>query len=192
MKRVVLSGAQLRAIDPAAQQTSRLDMYADALGAAMGLAGIDTAPRAAAFLAQLAWESGHFRYMEELASGETYEGRKDLGNVQPGDGKRYKGRGFIQLTGRTNYRLAGAELGLPLEAKPELAAQPLHAATIACWYWTKRLLSQQADVYNFTHITRAINGAATEDAPSHLAKRARLYVRALEVLGRGLTVKETP
>ena len=58
----------------------------------------------AGFLAQLAHESGQLRYMEEIASGSAYEGRRDLGNTQPGDGVRFKGRGPIQLTGRSNYR----------------------------------------------------------------------------------------
>ena len=65
---------------------------------AMNKAGINDPTERAMFLAQMAHESGNFRYDEEIASGAAYEGRRDLGNTQPGDGKRYKGRGYIQLT----------------------------------------------------------------------------------------------
>ena len=80
--------------------------------------------RKTAFLAQLAHESAELRFMEEIASGAAYEGRKDLGNTQPGDGKRYKGRGPIQLTGRANYKKFGDLLGLDLVNNPTIAATP--------------------------------------------------------------------
>jgi putative chitinase len=148
----------------------------------MEVAQINTVPRAAAFLAQLAWESASFHYMEEVADGSAYEGRKSLGNTQPGDGKRYKGRGFIQLTGRANYDAAGAALKLDLITHPELAATPAVAARVAAWYWMTRGLNALADKFNFTAITKAINGATTEAAPSWQSKRIPLYVKALEVL----------
>ncbi len=81
------------------------------LNRAMQEAGINTPRRAAAFIAQLGHESGQLRYFEELASGRAYEGRRDLGNTQPGDGMRFKGRGPIQLTGRANYEAASRALG---------------------------------------------------------------------------------
>jgi predicted chitinase len=91
----------------------------------------------AAFLAQLGAETGAFRYLEELASGDAYEGRSDLGNTQAGDGRRYKGRGWIQLTGRANYRRAGADLGLDLEANPAQVATPRVAGLVSGWFWRK-------------------------------------------------------
>lgn len=89
--------------------------YCRPLNEAMSEFKINNSVRIAAFLAQIAVESGCLRYSEEIASGEAYEGRKDLGNTQKGDGVRYKGRGLIQLTGRHNYRKAGQALNLPLE-----------------------------------------------------------------------------
>lgn len=87
------------------------------------------------YLAQLGHESAGFATLEEYASGSAYEGRKDLGNTEPGDGVRYKGRGVIQLTGRANYRRYGALLGVDLEKHPEQAATARLAFKIAGMYW---------------------------------------------------------
>lgn len=127
----------------------------------------------AAFLAQVLHESRGGKFMYELwgptAAQARYEGRADLGNTQPGDGYRYRGRGYFQLTGRANYRQYGRLLGLPLEAFPDLAAQPVNAALVAAKYWETRryrsrttgrlwTLNQLADAGDFRAITRAING----------------------------------
>lgn len=119
---------------------------------------LDTGMRLAHFLAQLAHESDGFLAMEEYASGQAYEGRADLGNVQPGDGKRYKGRGPIQLTGRANYRTYGRALGLDLERHPEVVAFPSIGLLIACRYWSQNGLNQYADADDVLAITRKING----------------------------------
>src|SRR5690606_25370634 len=108
---------------------------------------------------------------------------RDLGNAQPGDGRRYKGRGPIQLTGRANYRAAGKALGLPLEEQPELAAMPEHGFRIAAWYWTMRKLNPLADQGNFLAITVAINGGL-----NGYADRVRRRETAKKVLGQ----KELP
>lgn len=128
------------------------------LTAAMAEAQINTPVRAAAFLAQLAHESIQLRFFEEMASGKAYEGRQNLGNTEPGDGPRYKGRGPIQLTGRANYRAAGAALGLDLENNPKIAATPAVGFRTAAWYWTRHNLNTLADAWNFDGITKAING----------------------------------
>lgn len=114
--------------------------------------------RFAHFFAQLGHESGGFSYMEEIASGAAYEGRKDLGNTQPGDGRRYKGRGPIQLTGRANYRDYGRRLGIDLENHPEIAAIPSLGMLTACTYWTVTGLNAFADKDDVLTITRRING----------------------------------
>lgn len=114
--------------------------------------------RFAHFIAQLAHESGNFRYMEEIASGAAYEGRKDLGNTQAGDGKRYKGRGPIQLTGRANYRRYGQQLGIDFENNPEIVAIPSVGLLVACKFWADNNLNALADQDDVTTITRRING----------------------------------
>lgn len=119
---------------------------------------IKTQLRFCHFLAQLAHESGNFRYMEEIASGVAYEGRKDLGNVNKGDGVRYKGRGPIQLTGRANYRKYGQELGIDFENNPAIVALPSVGMLVACKYWSENNLNVFADYDDVTTITRRING----------------------------------
>lgn len=137
---------------------ARLDAHIPYIIEAMDEGAITTPQRIAAFLAQVAHESGEYRYMEELASGEAYEGRADLGNWLPGDGVKYKGRGPIQITGRSNYAACGAALGLHLIDSPELLALPQHGTRAAVWFWNGRNLSKLADVDWFKTITRIING----------------------------------
>jgi predicted chitinase len=147
---------------------ARAGLYAPLLSAAMEEHDITTKKRRCAFLAQLAHESVELRYMEEIASGAAYEGRADLGNTQPGDGKRYKGRGPIQLTGRANYRRFGRLLGLDLEGQPKLAAVPEHGFRIAALFWKLGGLNELADKLSmkgdqaergiFMRITKRING----------------------------------
>src|SRR6478736_7421705 len=99
-----LTKDDLKRIMPLAS-ASALDRFCEPINSTLPKYLINTPTRIAAFLAQIAHESGQFRYVKELASGEAYEGRKDLGNTQPGDGKKFKGRGLIQITGRNNYEL---------------------------------------------------------------------------------------
>jgi putative chitinase len=135
--------------------------YLPYLAEAMRVNDINTAGRQAAFIAQMAHESLQLKYWEEIASGAAYEGRVDLGNIQTGDGRKFKGRGPIQVTGRTNYRAAGSALGIDLERNPELAATVEVGFKVAGWYWKKRGLNQLADeatLESFKKITRRING----------------------------------
>ena len=136
----------------------RIPKFAQPLNDAMREFAIDTAVRQAAFLAQIAHESGEFRYVKEIAAGEAYEGRKDLGNVCAGDGPRFRGRGLIQITGRDNYELCGRSLGLDLLHSPELLEEPVHAARSACWFWHLKGLNELADKGDFKLITKRING----------------------------------
>jgi predicted chitinase len=128
------------------------------LKAAMDKAGYTDPTERAMFLAQMAHESGNFRYDEEIHDGSNYEGRSDLGNTQPGDGKRYKGRGYIQLTGRANYTHYGSKLGVDLAGKPELAKRPDIAADVAVAYWNERVDRAAAVKGDVRTVTRNING----------------------------------
>jgi predicted chitinase len=135
--------------------------------------------RETAFLAQLAHESAELRYMEEIASGAAYEGRANLGNTQPGDGKRYKGRGPIQLTGRANYTKYGQLLGLDLVHNPTIAATKEVGFRIAGQYWKLNGLNELADAQNFKLITKRINGGY-----NGLDDRIKYYERAKRVLNK--------
>lgn len=140
--------------------------------------GIDqTVDRVANFVGQAAHESGDFRFMREIwgptAAQRGYEGRADLGNIRPGDGRRYLGRGIFQLTGRANYRAAGDALGLDLEANPELVESPAVAVQTATWFWRTRNLNVLADAGEDDRITRRINGGT-----NGIAERRQRVARA--------------
>ena len=137
---------------------------------------ITTPQRMAHFLAQIAHESGELRYTKELASGRQYEGRKDLGNTQRGDGVRYKGRGLIQITGRANYKKYADFCGFDVVVNPELLELPLGATKSAMWYWQTHGLNQQADKDDLQTITKKINGGL-----NGLADRRKYLARAKQV-----------
>jgi predicted chitinase len=166
----------LRQIMPNTPKAKRT-LYLPFINEAMLEHGITTELRAAAFLAQLAHESMELKYMEEIASGSAYEGRKDLGNTQSGDGKRFKGRGPIQLTGRANYDKYGRLLNLNLVGNPEIAATPEVGFRIAALYWDLNGLNELADKRQFKAITKRINGGY-----NGLDDRVNHYTRALRVI----------
>lgn len=156
--------------------------WAGPLSAALERFAINTPERVAAFLAQVAHESGGLRWVRELwgptAAQRGYEGRHDLGNTQPSDGERFKGRGLIQITGRANYRRCGEALGLPLLGRPELLEEPQHAAMSAAWFWAANGLNSLADAGEFEAITRRINGGT-----NGAAERREYYRLAQAHLG---------
>lgn len=183
----VLSAEQLRDIMPNLTG-AKLSAYRPCLNAAMAEYEINTPLRASAFLAQIAHESGEFRYMEELwgKNGGTAQQKRyempsslahTLGNTQPGDGYRYRGRGVIMITGRSNYRKYGQLLGVDLEGNPDLAAKPEYAFRLAGAYWKTHGLNELADARDFKQITIRINGGTT-----NLADREKYYERARKVL----------
>ena len=120
---------------------------------------INTPLRTAHFIAQVAHESDRFNAMEEYATGEAYEGREDLGNTEPGDGKRFKGRGLMQLTGRSNYKQFSKAMNQDFIADPSMVAKLPYAVLVAGWFWhVEKDLNPLADQNNVREITRLING----------------------------------
>lgn len=122
----------------------------------------------AAFMSQCAHETLNFTHLKEIGGSLDFrkydpgfkQGRqkaKVLGNVKAGDGARYKGRGFIQLTGRDNYHRAGEALGLPLEDKPELVEKPSIAARVAVWFWQNQVKPEVENFNDVRQVTKKIN-----------------------------------
>lgn len=148
-----------------------LERYAQLLPGVLNcLAACDASneKRVAEWIAQIGHESCGLKYMEEIADGSAYEGRTDLGNTQPGDGTRYKGRGPIQITGRSNYTQVSQwafEQGYVPSATyfvdnpTELAADDYGFLGTA-WYWTvaRPQINQLCDAGDIEGVTRAING----------------------------------
>jgi putative chitinase len=167
------------------------ELYADEITAAMREYAINTPVRQAAFLAQIGHESGGLRYSTELwgptPAQKRYEGRKDLGNTQKGDGAKFRGHGLIQTTGRHNHARVRDRLRLRCEDVPDFEAVPLAlalprwAALSAADYWDDKGLNEFADLAtldSFETITRRINGGM-----NGWVDRLRLWDRAKDALG---------
>lgn len=169
-----LSEVKVAAIMPHARQEN-VSRYYPGLLPSMLSYEINTPLRQAHFLAQIGHESGSLRYTEEIASGEAYEGRSDLGNKQPGDGKRFKGRGLIQLTGRANYEKYGAAKGRNFtdgDNSRLISTDPALAVDVACWFWKDRGLNALADSDDVRAVTKRINGGfnGLEDRMAYLGR----------------------
>ena len=174
--------AQLRTICPSAPGDDLVE-----LNAALVEFGITSARARAGFLAQVGFESDSFRAFTERWGPTEDQKRYEppsvlsghLGNIEPGDGLRYRGRGGIQLTGRFNYRRAGQALGVDLEAHPELAATPALRYRVSGWYWREHGLTPYAEDGDVDALTLRINGKGMYGR----TERRVLYERALQALG---------
>ncbi|OZY39785.1 glycoside hydrolase family 19 [Pseudomonas fragi] len=194
---------QLLQILPNAGQVA--GVFVPVLNTAMSRYQIIGAKRIAAFIAQVGHESGQLtRLVENLncsadALRKTWPSRFNaelattvarkpeqianiaygnrMGNFVPGDGWKYRGRGLIQITGRSNYAECGEALGLDLVNHPELLEKPQHACMSAAWFWASRGLNTLADAGSFSKITSRINGGQ-----NGAADRQALYAKALKVL----------
>lgn len=155
----------------------RLSVFIDPINDAMREFQIDNGLREAAFIAQVAHESAGFHYLRELASGDAYEGRRELGNTESGDGRKYKGRGLIQTTGRANYQQCGDALGVDLINSPETLESPVMACRSAAWFWRKHGCNELADKGDFVMITKRINGGL-----NGYKERLSYYQRAQAVM----------
>jgi putative chitinase len=142
-------------------KASKIETYLPLITQQFRTGNISKPLRQAHFLAQIGHESLSLMYAEEIATGAAYEGRKDLGNINPGDGVRFKGRGLIQLTGRANYeRFAdSACIDLYTPGKEKLISTPYYALQSSIWYWHKTNLNIRADADDIRGITKSINGS---------------------------------
>jgi putative chitinase len=157
----------------------KIELCYEPLVRAMNRYEINTPLRAAHFIAQVGHETASFLYMEEIADGSRYEHRADLGNTQPGDGKRFKGRGLIQLTGRANYAAYSHDCGVDYVGNPAaIVTDPFACVDVACWYWSKRKINQLADKDDVKAVTKAVNGGF-----NGLDDRMDYLYRAKAVLG---------
>jgi putative chitinase len=171
---------------------ARASLWAGPLAPALELAEINSVQRLACFLAQVGHESGRLRFARELWGPTPQQLRYEpgtelsarLGNVRPGDGRRYMGRGLIQVTGRANYARASAmlralygEVVPDFVVAPAMLEAPRWAALSASGYWRERGLNRYADAHDFVTLTRRINGGA-----NGLADRQALYTQALGAL----------
>ena len=179
---MVITAAQLRQLTPSGSEIFIAPLASNCISARQNL-GLAVAPlHICHFLAQLAHESAGFRTMREYwgptAAQQNYEGRSDLGNVQPGDGKRFMGRGYLQITGRANYASYGTLTGQPLTTTPELAEDPIVALNIACLYWKNRKIDDPAGKNDIAEVTRRINGGH-----NGLSERTALFRKAMQIWG---------
>ena len=170
----------LRALGPRAKK-DLIDGLAASAPALMEKYEINTPLRQCHFWAQWAHESGDFRYMQEIwgptPAQARYEGRKDLGNIQKGDGFRFRGRGLAQLTGRANYAEMSKKIGVDLIANPDEAAKPPIALQIACEYWKSRKINALADKDDVVGVTKKINGGTNglQDRKAQLALAKKMW-----------------
>jgi putative chitinase len=183
------SGAQ------AASQAKIITEAGAVLAATLDSYDINTRLRIAHFLGQTCEESAGYRTTEEFASGKEYNGRKDLGNTEPGDGPRFKGRGLLQLTGRLNYADYGKALGVDLVGDPTTAAQPALSLKIACEYWKRHNINADCDRDDARAVTKKVNGGlnglSDRIAYTRKAKTAIARLQAVQLSGTPAPAGET-
>lgn len=168
--------AQLVTIMPFAR--ARAPLFIGFINETLHEFDISTPARVCPYLAQVGHESGQLRYVEELATGDAYEGRRDLGNTWPGDGRKFKGHGLIQITGRTNHQAVADYFGKSLEEIVDWMRSPEGATRSSGWFWMTHGCNKFADSGDFTGLTRRINGGL-----NGLVDRQDLYDRAINTLG---------
>lgn len=145
---------------------------------------IDTPQRMRHFMAQIAHESGGLKWLKELASGDDYEGRSDLGNNRPGDGRRFKGAGAIQLTGRSNYQSFANHIKdqRVMEGGDYVAVNYPFSSAGYWWYLNDmNKLCDRPDV-NVLMVSRRVNCGSDKGDPNGLDDRIYYYERACNVI----------
>lgn len=129
---------------------------------ALKVRGIDEIPTQIAAIGTVAVETGRFAPIKEKGGPayftKLYEGRKDLGNFQVGDGPLFRGRGYIQITGRSNYTEYGREIGADLVGNPDLALDPAIAAHVLALYFKNKGIPALAAAGKWEAVRRRVNG----------------------------------
>jgi len=179
-----VTAADLRRLTPHGD-SSLLAGLAPLLGEILPSYGITTSLRLAHFLAQAAHETDGFKTLVEYGGVDYFNKRygpqtdvgKELGNIQAGDGARFRGRGVFQCTGRFNYAKYGKLIGVDLVANPKQAATVPNSVRIACEYWKAKGLNALADADNIEAITRKINVGLNglKDRRTYLAKATAIF-----------------
>jgi len=185
------------AMKPTGVSRDRIAALQPAVAQALIECGCHTVERIAMWCAQIGHESGGLRYMEEIADGSAYEGRIDLGNIHPGDGKRFKGRGPIQVTGRANYtqlsQWAFSKNLVPSPTffvdRPSELASDQYGFLGVIWYWTvaRPQINALCDQRDLVGVTRAINGGT-----NGLEDRRNRYHHCLSMGERLLALRARP
>ena len=174
-----VTAPQLVAI--AGREVANAEALAAAYNANLLAYGINTKLRLAFLLSQIAHETGGFRWFRELGTDAyfaRYDGRLDLGNTEPGDGPRFKGRGGLHHTGRANYAHLQAVLSVPLLEEPSLLELPEHFVRADLDYWSRKKINQLADKDDAVGVTRKVNGGL-----NGYSDRLKYLLRARKVLG---------
>lgn len=183
-----------------------INRWADPLSDAFKIYDISNEKRIAAFLSQVLVESGNFKWLEEnlnysakgllttfpkyfnVSQAKNYErkpqaiasrvygNRMGNGDEKSGDGWKYRGRGLIQLTGKSNYQKFDVTVSDNIIDNPDLVKTPKYAVLSACWFWDINNLNDLADAGNIVGMSRKVNGG-----DNHLDERVDLYNRIMKV-----------
>lgn len=178
----MITREQLKAISPSTPDT-RIDTFIHHLNNYLPKYGIDTPNEIASFLAQVLHESGGLKWVREIwgptSTQARYEGRKDLGNTVKGDGKKFMGRGLIQLTGRANYARMSKDMFNDdrLLYTPDLLSTAEYAVQSACIYWKWRKMDLIDDDLDIRRETRLVNGGF-----NGMTDRQQYFDRAIKIL----------
>ncbi|MCD9186741.1 MAG: hypothetical protein LUM44_09925 [Pyrinomonadaceae bacterium] len=190
----MITSTHLAKIFPGTSKAQR-DRFLPALNKFLPLYGIHSLKRVCAFLATGGVETDYLRTTTEYASGKAYEGREDLGNTQKGDGRKFKGRGFFQTTGRYNFgrvnKRLGKKLGIDFLAFPERLSEIEIAVESACIFWEENELAKYADAGNFKAFSAVVNCGNPKKKPNHWAKRNTCYAQCLNVIPKDFSFSAT-
>jgi predicted chitinase len=203
-KQLLITKDQLTAIMLSAPEDT-IDKYLLPINHTLNVFEINTPIRIAHFLSQVGHETGELKFSEELSSGTQYEDRASLGNNQPGDGPRFKGRGLLQVTGRANYsacedylktlsEYSELDITSSTEKAEQLSISPELAALASGYYWAKLKpkLNTVADLDDLFWVSVYVNGWQVQETPfypsrpkepNNMHHRSTMLTRAKNVLG---------